>query len=163
MSRASELFESGVVSRNVPLGPMTTYKAGGPARLFALIQDREGLLALVESGLIADNDVLVLGRGSNLVVSDEGFDGLVLSLGTGFGSIEIDNTVVLAGAATPVPRLARASVDAGLTGLEFYVGIPGSVGGAVRQNAGCFGVETSDRLMAASVLDIQSGEMLCLI
>ena len=159
MSAVRELIESGVIQHDVPLGPKTTYRSGGPARLFAEVSDRATLEKLVASGLTADNRILVLGRGSNVVVSDQGFDGLVLSLGTGFGAIEITGTELQAGAAAPVPRVARASVDAGLTGLEFFVGIPGSVGGAVRQNAGCFGVETSDRLTKASLLNLTTGQL----
>jgi len=155
----SALIESGVLQRNVPLGPLTTYKSGGPAAFFAEIEDQTTLELLVESGVFRDREVLVLGRGSNVVVSDSGFAGLVVKLGVGFGKIEIDETIVTAGASVPLPRLARASVDSSLTGLEFFVGVPGSVGGAIRQNAGCFGVETSDRLVTARVLDLNEGEI----
>jgi UDP-N-acetylmuramate dehydrogenase len=103
--------------------------------------------------------VLVLGRGSNLVVSSAGFSGVVISLGEAFSSIHIDDDVVEAGSAVPLPRLARATVDTGLTGLEFFVGVPGSVGGAVRQNAGCFGWETKDCLVTAEIVDLETGEV----
>lgn len=159
MTDLSALIESGVLQRNVPLGPLTTYKSGGPAAFFAEIEDQTTLELLVESGVFRDREVLVLGRGSNVVVSDSGFAGLVVKLGVGFGKIEIDETIVTAGASVPLPRLARASVDSSLTGLEFFVGVPGSVGGAIRQNAGCFGVETSDRLVTARVLDLNEGEI----
>ncbi|MEA1903374.1 MAG: UDP-N-acetylmuramate dehydrogenase [Actinomycetota bacterium] len=159
MNTVDELVKKGILELDVPLGPLTTYKSGGPARLFAVVENRVDLDALVDSRLFADNDVLVLGRGSNLVVSDAGFDGLVISLGRGFGAIEIEGTTIAAGASVPLPRLARASVEAGLTGLEFFVGVPGSVGGAIRQNAGCFGVETSDRLVDTTILDLGNGRM----
>lgn len=152
------LIERGVVVRDVPLGPLTTYKSGGPARLFAEIPDRETLRQLVGSGVTASYPVLIVGRGSNLVVADSGFDGLVLHLGKGFTTIEVDGALVSAGGMTPLPLLARASVDAGLTGLEFFVGIPGSVGGAIRQNAGCFGTETKDCLLRAEIVGLDSGE-----
>lgn len=146
-----------LVRENVPLGPLTTYKAGGPAALFAEVGTIDDLEALVESGLTRERKVLVLGRGSNLVVSDAGFDGLVVKLDGQFATAQITGTEVVAGGAMPLPRLARQTVGEGLLGLEFFVGVPGSVGGAVRQNAGCFGVETRDRLLAARLIDLESG------
>jgi UDP-N-acetylmuramate dehydrogenase len=151
------LLATGLVQEMVPLGPLTTYKAGGPARLYASIADMAQLEALVGSGLAADLDVLVLGRGSNLVVADEGFDGLVIQLAGQFAEVGVGEGKVEAGGAAPLARVARTAVEAGLLGLEFFVGIPGSVGGAVRQNAGCFGVETSDRLLDAELLDVRTG------
>jgi UDP-N-acetylmuramate dehydrogenase len=151
------LLATGLVQEMVPLGPLTTYKAGGPARLYASIADMTQLEALVGSGLAADLDVLVLGRGSNLVVADEGFDGLVIQLTGQFARVGVGEGKVEAGGAAPLARVARTAVEAGLLGLEFFVGIPGSVGGAVRQNAGCFGVETSDRLLEAELLDVRTG------
>lgn len=146
-----------VLRRDVPLGPHTTYKSGGAARFFAEVDDRDELAELIESGLPGQSPVLVLGRGSNLVVADSGFDGLVIRLGKGFSEIRVDGLEVTAGGVVPLPRLARASVDEGISGLEFLVGIPGSVGGAIRQNAGCFGEETKDRLVSARVVDLSDG------
>ena len=157
MTSLESLVGSGMIIENVPLGPYTTYKSGGPARYLAEVSDTEALDELVASGVIADLPVLVLGRGSNLVVSDAGFDGLVIRLGPSFGGVEVDGTEVRAGGAAPLAQVARSSVDAGLTGLEFFIGVPGSVGGAVRQNAGCFGTETRDRLVEASIVDLSDG------
>jgi len=153
----THLIEQGKVRENVPLGPLTTYKSGGPARYFAEIDDIESLRALIATGATASQPLLVLGRGSNLVVADAGFAGLVIRLGGGFAETRIEGTAVTAGSAVPVPRLARTCVDHGLLGLEFFVGIPGSVGGAVRQNAGCFGSETKDRLVEARIIDLRDG------
>lgn len=152
-----DLVEAGRIREFVPLGPLTTYKLGGPARYFAEVADADELEILSESGVFGDLEVLVIGRGSNLVVADDGFDGLVLRLGEGFGAYSFQGERIIAGASVALPRLARASVEQGLTGLEFFVGIPGSVGGAVRQNAGCFGHETKDRLVAAVIVDLASG------
>lgn len=157
MSELARLIDAGVVETGVPLGPLTTYKTGGPALYFAEVPDRPGLEDLVSSGATRDLPVLVIGRGSNLVVSDRGFPGLVIRLGAGFNKVEVDGTDVTAGAALPLPRLARVTAEMGLTGLEFFVGIPGSVGGAVRQNAGCFGTETKDRLVFARIVDLDTG------
>jgi UDP-N-acetylmuramate dehydrogenase len=158
MSTVDLLVGKGLLSRDVPLGPLTTYKTGGPARLFAEIGTRDDLDDLISSGLTSTCEVLVLGRGSNLLVSDEGFDGLVVHLVGDFLGVDVEEEIVTAGGAAPLSRVARKAVDSGLTGLEFFVGIPGSVGGAVRQNAGCFGVETSDRLLEASIVDLGTGE-----
>lgn len=143
------------VRPDVLLGPMTTYKVGGPARWYAEPQDLEELRSILE---VTPDDVAVwvLGRGSNVVISDAGFDGLVLRLsGGGFTAIDIrpDGDVV-AGGGTALPVLARAAADAGRGGLEFYVGIPGSVGGAVVMNAGGHGSETADVLVEATVLHL---------
>lgn len=157
MSELEALVGSGSIVENVALGPLTTYKSGGPARYLIEVENLDGLERLISSDVLTDMPVLVLGRGSNIVVSDAGFPGLVIRLGPGFSEIEIDESVVSAGGSAPLAQVARASVKAGRTGLEFFVGIPGSVGGAVRQNAGCFGVETKDRLIEATILDLGSG------
>jgi UDP-N-acetylmuramate dehydrogenase len=151
------LIAAGTVVENVALGPLTTYKSGGPARYLMEADRLEDLEELAASGVSAALRVLVIGRGSNLVVADSGFPGLVIHLGPGFGAIDIDGSVVAAGSSAPLAQVARASVNAGLTGLEFFVGVPGSVGGAVRQNAGCFGVETRDRLIEATIFDLIDG------
>ena len=157
MSALAALVASGAVSENVPLGPYTTYKAGGPARFMTEVKDVAALMGLVEAGVATDLPILVLGRGSNLVVADAGFRGLVIRLGSEFARVEVEGTRVRAGGAAPLAHVARSSVDGGLAGLEFFVGVPGSVGGAVRQNAGCFGTETRDRLITASIIDLTDG------
>ena len=157
MSMLEDLVARGVVTRDVPLGPHTTYKSGGAARYYVVCDDLATLVGLSATGELALMPVLVLGRGSNLVVADGGFPGMVIRLGTGFAAIEIDGSTATAGSAVSLPLLARATVNAGRSGLEFFVGVPGSVGGAVRQNAGCFGVETKDRLLRATVVDLRDG------
>src|SRR5204863_6438649 len=118
--------------RQVPVGPLTSYRVGGPAALFVEAEDEADLdlvaRAVRESGV----DVLVVGRGSNLLVADAGFAGLAVVLGQGFAGIAMEGTDVVAGAAVSLPVLARRSAAEGLTGLEAAVGVPGSVGGAGR-------------------------------
>ncbi len=147
------------VRSDVPLGPMTTYKVGGSARWYAEPQDLEELRSILEL-VPEDMSVLVLGRGSNVVISDEGIDGLVLRLGGAFGAMETnpDGTVV-AGGAVALPKLARVAAGAGMAGLEFYVGIPGSVGGAIAMNAGGHGSDTAAVLVDAVVVDVNSGSL----
>ena len=93
------------------------------------------------------------------MVSDRGFSGLVVRLGSGFRVHEHASDRISAGAALSLPVLARAAVDQERRGLEFFVGVPGSVGGAVRQNAGCFGSEVKDVLIDATILDLDAGDV----
>jgi UDP-N-acetylmuramate dehydrogenase len=151
------LVSAGRLATGVPVGRHTTYKLGGPARYFAEVADRPSLEAVIEAWRGSGVPVLVLGWGSNLVVADAGFDGLVVRPTGEFTRIDLHPLHIEAGCAARLPMLARAAVAAGRLGLEFYVGIPGTVGGAVRQNAGCHGSETSDRLLWAEVLDMVEG------
>ena len=152
-----DLADRGRLHTHVLLGQLTTYKLGGPARLLVEAQEVSDL-ELVAAGLEATRTpVLVLGRGSNVLISDRGFDGVVVHLGAGFSSIRHQDRFVVAGAAASLPQLARTTAKAGLGGLEFFVGIPGSVGGAVRMNAGCHGSETVDVMASAEVFDLSEG------
>ncbi|MGV3759701.1 MAG: UDP-N-acetylmuramate dehydrogenase [Actinomycetota bacterium] len=144
--------------REEPLGPRTTYRVGGPAALLVEIEGDE-VLAAVAAG-VADTgvDVLVVGKGSNLLVADAGFPGLALVLGEHFAAVEIDGTTVRAGASAALPVVARRTAKAGLTGFEWAVGVPGSVGGAVRMNAGGHGSDMAATLRRVRVVDLRSGE-----
>jgi UDP-N-acetylmuramate dehydrogenase len=144
--------------RDHPLGPMTTYRVGGAAALF-LAAEGEDDLALARAAVSSTGiPVLVVGRGSNLLVADAGFPGLAISLGEAFGAIDIDGTRVRAGGAVALPVLARKTAAAGLTGLEWAVGVPGSVGGAVRMNAGGHGSDMAAVLQRVRVIDLRRGE-----
>jgi UDP-N-acetylmuramate dehydrogenase len=158
MEALDRLRTSGKVSESVALGPLTTYKFGGLARYIVTV---DGIDDLQDAWHIASEHqipVVALGRGSNVVVSDSGFAGVVLVAGPGLGYRTVGSETV-AGAAAPLPLLARDSARAGRGGLEFYTGIPGSVGGAVVMNAGCHGTETSDVLVSAVVFDGVTGAM----
>lgn len=155
----TSLADLDLVSRDVPVGPLTTYKLGGPASFYAEVAGRVELDLVLEAWRQSQIPLLVLGRGSNLVVSDDGIDALVLRLAGSFNEVVLEPDAVWAGSAVRLPQLARSAVGAGRLGLEFYVGIPGSVGGAVRQNAGGHGRETKDVLEEASILDARSGEV----
>ncbi len=159
MTAIAELVAAGEVAEDVTLAPLTNYRFGGPARWFAEPSDeaavRRVVAAVRESPGGRDAPVLVLGRGSNLAVADSGFPGLVLRLGEGFARLDIDEGgEVAAGGAVWLEKLAARTVDAGRGGLEFFVGVPGTVGAAVLINAGCHGSETGDWLVAARVLDL---------
>jgi UDP-N-acetylmuramate dehydrogenase len=147
------------VRNEVPLGPLTTYRVGGKAKWFAEPSDLEELRSILRA-TPKTTEIAILGRGSNVVISDSGIDGLVLRLGGSFSAIDIrGDGAVVCGGALPLPQLARAAAAAGRSGLGFYVGIPGSVGGAVRMNAGGHGSDTAAVLTSAVVVDAKSGEL----
>lgn len=143
------------VRRDAPLAPFTTYRLGGPAALLVRIGGAEELGALAEArAAVAPLPVAVIGRGSNLVVADAGVAAIVVVLDGRYEEVSITDTEVHAGGAVPLPVLARRLAAAGRTGLEFYAGIPGSVGGAVRMNAGGHGRSTAEVLLDAEVADL---------
>ena len=144
--------------RDVPLGPLTTYRVGGGAALLTHVAEVSDLALVHRAVLATDVPVLVVGRGSNLLVSDDGFPGLAVVLGPLALDIDVDDRVVVAGGAVSLPVLARRTVAAGLTGLEWAVGVPGSVGGGVRMNAGGHGSDVASTLLGVRVFDLRSGE-----
>lgn len=145
------------VEHDHPLGALTTYRVGGTAALFLEVPDEPRLVEVARCTSTSDVPVLVLGRGSNLLVADSGFEGLVLALGPGFDTLEVDGHLVRAGAALSLPVLARRTAAAGLTGLEWAVGVPGSVGGAIRMNAGGHGSDTAATLVGFRWIDLATG------
>jgi UDP-N-acetylmuramate dehydrogenase len=144
--------------RQVPVGPLTSYRVGGPAALFFEASDESDLDLVAAAVRASGLDVLVVGRGSNLLVADRGFPGLALVLGGGFADVAFEGNEVVAGAAVSLPVLARRTAVAGLTGMEWSVGVPGSVGGAVRMNAGGHGSDISRCLVSARVHDLWAGD-----
>ncbi|MFL6206495.1 MAG: UDP-N-acetylmuramate dehydrogenase [Acidimicrobiales bacterium] len=163
MSDAATIAAAGealgdLVERDAPLGALTTYRVGGRAALLARIDDDRSLQAVLDAVRATGVEVLVVGKGSNLLVADDGFAGLALVLGEAFAGIEVDGTEVEAGAGASLPVVARRSVAAGLTGFEWAVGVPGSIGGAVRMNAGGHGSDMAAVLARVRVVDLRSGE-----
>ena len=153
---ASQL--GGLAQRDAPLGALTTYRVGGNAALFVEVEDESGLIAV--KGAVASSrvDVVAIGRGSNLLVSDRGFPGLAVTLGEQFAAIDLtDAGRVRAGAAASLPVVARRTASAGLTGFEWAVGVPGSVGGAVRMNAGGHGSDMASCLIRYRFVDLHGG------
>ncbi|HZZ32487.1 MAG TPA: UDP-N-acetylmuramate dehydrogenase [Phenylobacterium sp.] len=149
-----------------PLGPFTWLRVGGPADVLFLPQDEDDL-----AGFLGELDpatpVTLLGVGSNTLVRDGGVDGVVIRLGKAFAAVEPKagkgggEPRIFAGAAALDATLAREAAKAGIAGLEFYRGVPGSVGGALVMNAGCYGSETKDVLVEAYALT-RSGQRLTL-
>jgi UDP-N-acetylmuramate dehydrogenase len=129
------------VEANYPLERLTTVRVGGPADYFATPQSEEQLVELLSWAEGEDLAIGVVGSGSNLLISDDGFRGLVLKLAGELTTIERDGTRVLCGGGARLPSAAARAAGWGLTGLEFGVNIPGTVGGAVRMNANAYGGE----------------------
>jgi UDP-N-acetylmuramate dehydrogenase len=148
-------------ARGRPLGTLTTYGVGGPAALLVEIEgpgDLEAVRAVLAGREVP---VCIIGRGSNLLVADAGFDGVAVRLGSGFSSVQLPPRpaaeppfVVRAGGATPLPVLARQAADSGWAGLSWAVGVPGSVGGAVRMNAGGHGSDMAGCLLHYRWVDL---------
>jgi UDP-N-acetylmuramate dehydrogenase len=145
------------VERDRPIGPLTTYRVGGPAARFLLAESVDDLVAVAAAATDGDLPVLVVGRGSNLLVADAGFPGIAVQLGAAFEAVEIDACRVVAGGAARLPLVARRTAKDGCTGFEWAVGVPGSVGGAVRMNAGGHGSDIASSIESASVVDLADG------
>jgi UDP-N-acetylmuramate dehydrogenase len=143
----------GRLTANQPLAEFTWFRVGGPAQVLFAPADASDL-AYFLAHVPADIPVTVIGLASNLLVRDGGVPGIAIRLGRGFAQITPEpGQRIRAGAAVPDARLARAAADAGVAGLAFYRGIPGSVGGALRMNAGAHGRETKDVLIEAQAAD----------
>jgi len=146
------------LEENIKLSKYTTFRIGGPAKYFTEVNSEEELLEALEYAKENHLDFFILGGGSNLLVSDKGFDGLVIKMHN--SSFLIHNSSLECGAGVPLSKVVRDSAENSLTGLEWAAGIPGTVGGAVRGNAGAFGGETKDVIDSVRVLEISNDEFL---
>jgi UDP-N-acetylmuramate dehydrogenase len=143
----------GRLAANQSLADITWFRVGGPAQALFVPADAADL-AYFLTNMPAELPITVIGLGSNLLVRDGGVPGIVIRLGRGFAQIAVEpGNRIRAGAAVPDAKLARAAADAGIAGLAFYRGIPGSIGGALRMNAGAHGRETRDALVEARAVD----------
>lgn len=148
---------TGTVTGGATLAELTTLKVGGPARVHVEAETDEDLAAVGAAAAREGLPVLVVGRGSNLLLADAGWPGIAVSLGRGFRGLEIDDEIVTAGAAEPLPSLAVRIANARLTGFAWAAAVPGSLGGAVRMNAGAHGGEMSELLVSADLFRLTSG------
>lgn len=140
------------VRAGVKLAPFTTWQVGGPAAYFFEPESVEAVQAAIAVAREAKLPWTVIGRGSNLLVADEGFEGLVLRMGNAFAAVRVEGDRLTAQAGIPCAQFVMAGLNAGLGGLEGLVGVPGSVGGALAMNASCHGVAVSDGFERARVL-----------
>lgn len=142
------------IKRDIPLAPLTTMKVGGPARYFATIRN---IQELTEAGEFAQKNnlpIFVLAGGSNVILSSKGLDGLVLDMQ--ITGLSINGNLLTAGAAETMQELVDRSIAANLAGLEWAGGLPGSFGGAIRGNAGCFGAEIKDVIQTVTTFSLTS-------
>ncbi len=145
------------IQRNIPLAPLTTFKIGGPAKYFLKVKNKNELVEAIKwakkKNLPAGKAVLpyfILGGGSNILVSDKGFNGLIIELL--IRDCQLLGNKILVGAGMSLAKLVTFSIKNGLTGLEWAVGIPGTIGGAVRGNAGALGHSISEYLEKVKIL-----------
>ncbi|MCX7832278.1 MAG: UDP-N-acetylmuramate dehydrogenase [Actinobacteria bacterium] len=144
------------IERKVPLSQFTSFKVGGPADYFAQVGNLSELKQAVAFSNEHYLDIFVLGKGTNLLVSDKGFRGLVLKLSKEFARIVIEENTLVAGGGAQLVRTASLAFSRSLSGLEWAAGIPGTVGGAVKMNAGAHGFSISDIISTITVFDSDS-------
>ncbi len=132
-----------VIQQDIPLSPILSIRTGGPAKLFLSASNERGICRAVEEARRLDIPILLIGNGSNTLMADTGFDGLVIHFGPDYSDIVIDSDFVEVASGALLPVVAKRVAEASLTGFEFASGIPGSIGGAVFMNAGAFGRDFS--------------------
>jgi UDP-N-acetylmuramate dehydrogenase len=136
-----------------PLARHTTWRIGGPARYLVLPAGVDDVEKTLEFAKQQGLPWMVLGLGSNVLVRDGGFPGIVLKLGKGLDRLEMKGATAIVGAGLPTPLLARRTAEAGFAGVERFIGIPGTVGGGVYMNAGCHGAEFAEVVTEVTVMD----------
>ena len=148
----------GSITMGAPLKDLVWFRAGGPAEILFRPADAHDLAAFL-AAKSAELRILVIGVGSNLLVRDGGIPGVVVRLSSAFGKIETDGLRVRAGAAALDGAVARAACDAGIAGLEFLRGVPGTIGGALKMNAGCYSSEIKDVFVEAVAIDAKGNKI----
>ncbi|MDD3497983.1 MAG: UDP-N-acetylmuramate dehydrogenase [Candidatus Moranbacteria bacterium] len=146
------------IQKNIPLAPYTTFKIGGPAKFFVEAKSESDIADSIDYAKNNNKDFFIFSGGSNLLVSDNGLDGLAIKISN--SSIEIKDREVFCGAGTSLSQLAMETAKNNLGGLEWAAGIPGTVGGAIAGNAGAFGGEISDNLIEVKTLSVEEGKLM---
>jgi len=149
-----QLCEETKIYYNEPMKKHTTFKIGGPAEIFIIPGNEEEIINILKSG----QKVTVIGNGSNLLVSDDGIKGIVLSISNCLKDINIDGEYIECGAGVSITKLAKIAQENGLSGVEWAYGIPGTVGGAIFMNAGAYGGQMSDVVVETDYIN-QNGEI----
>ena len=151
------------VQRHYPVSTLTTYKVGGTAALFCRVNDLATLLKMVQVVKDLSLNLVVLGRGSNCLFADAEFDGIVAQLGDFAQHLELpqqnEKCVVTVGSAVALPVMARRTAAAGLSGFEWAVGVPGTIGGAIKMNAGGHGSDIDESLLSVRMYSSSSGQV----
>lgn len=150
---------AGTILWNEPMRKHTTFGIGGPADALIIPCDETDLHKVLKVAFENDVPVTVIGNGSDLLVSDDGIEGIVIKISGCLGDVSINGTKVTAGAGCPLFKVTRICADAGMAGFEFAVGIPGTVGGAIVMNAGTVEMHIGDLVTRVNVIDF-SGELI---
>ena len=145
------------IQKNVPLAFHTTFKIGGPAKYFYTAKTKEDLIKAIKVAKKINLPFFILGGGSNLLVSDKGFEGVVIKVGS--TKYEVKNRQVFSEAGILLSDLVRITLENNLSGLEWATGIPGTLGGAIRGNAGAFGKSMKDIIKRVEVFDTRTGKI----
>lgn len=162
LARAETILRSALgagVHTSFPMAPLTTFRIGGPAAIFVEPGSDDDLAAVSAAVVETDIPVVVIGKGSNVLVSDRGFPGIVLRLGRSYRWAARDGDGLSAGGAMPLPALAGVARRHGLAGLEFGVAIPATLGGAVKMNAGAHTRSMSEVLTSVAVFRLREGTL----
>lgn len=139
--------------KDEPMKKHTTFRIGGPARFFYVPKNIEELKLIIQYCKNEKLKYMIIGNGSNMLFLDEGFDGAVICVGSNMGNINVDNISIYAEAGALLSKVASSARDAGLTGMEFAAGIPGTIGGAIVMNAGAYGGEMKDIVSFVDILE----------
>lgn len=152
----------GDVLKNEPLYKHTTFRVGGPAKIYVKVKNMDGLKQLIQYINVNDIDYFIIGKGSNLLFSDRQFDGIIISLNEYFSKFEVKEDTIIAQTGVSMVLLSNVACRAGLSGFEFMAGIPGNIGGGIFMNAGAYKTEIADRVIDVTFLD-QAGEVKTLL
>ena len=158
MFKNIENFIKGKILFDEPMSKHTSYGIGGPAKAYITPSDKEDLKSILKYSTENNLPAFFVGSGSNLLVSDEGIDGLVITLGRSFNNHEINNNKVFAQTGVMLGKMVKECIKRNLSGVESLVGVPGTLGGALIMNAGAFGGEISNYLMNVTVITMNGNE-----
>ncbi len=139
------------------IGNMTWFKTGGKAKIFILVEDENELEIIINT--FKGMNFFIMGSGSNTLIRDKGYNGAIIKLGKGFNKLLINENKIEAGASILDINLSKFAKNNSIKNFEFFSGIPGSIGGAIKMNAGCFGSETKDNLEKISVIDYKGNKI----
>ncbi len=144
--------------RNVSLSEHTTFKIGGPADYFFVAKNQEDLIEALKVAQEEKIDYYILGAGSNVLISDDGFRGLIIKIE--ITDLNLENNIIKAGAGVAVGKIVSSALDNNLTGVEFWTGVPGTIGGAIFGNAGAYGKDAKDVLKSVTYYDITENKII---
>lgn len=147
------------IQENILLAPYTTFRIGGPAKYFVEVNSKEELTEAITYAKNNNLTFFILGGGSNVLVSDAGFDGLIIKNELTICDLQITTGIIEAGAGVSMAKLVKISIENSLSGLEWAAGLPGSLGGAIRGNAGTFGRSIKDIVENVKIFDLDDGKI----